>query len=176
MRWPRRRWARAGGDDTSTAAVSLVLPRAVVGVMREESERGLPDETGGVLVGHVDPAGRTVITGVVGPGPRAIRSPTKFRRDGEHAQSEVDRLHSESEGRDDYVGEWHSHPASVGPSGVDVRSMAWIGGNARYCRDQPLLIIMQRTRTRDWRPLTYRWVRGRLIEVRSVAEDDLLRF
>lgn len=175
MRWPWRRCARAGGDDTSAAAVSLVLPHAVVEVMRAESERGLPFETGGVLVGHVDSAGRTLITGVVGPGPHAIRSPTKFTRDGEHSQAEVDRLHRESGGRDDYVGEWHSHPASVGPSGVDVCSMAWIGRNARYRRDQPLLIIMQRTRMREWRPLMYRWIEDRLIEVQFVAEDDVPR-
>jgi integrative and conjugative element protein (TIGR02256 family) len=110
---------------------------------------------------------RTVITSVVGPGPRALRTRTRFQRDGEYAQEQVDRLHHESSGRDDYVGEWHSHPASMGPSGIDRDSMEWIGGNDRYLREQPFLIIMQRTLWRGWRPLTFRWVCDRLTPVRS---------
>lgn len=175
MRWPRLPRGGASGDDAAAVAVSLVLPEVVVEAMRAESERGLPNETGGVLVGHVDSAGRTVIVGVVGPGPRAHRTPTRFRRDGEYAQVEVDRLHRESDGRDDYMGEWHSHPASMGPSGIDRGSMAWIGGNQRYRRNEPLLIIMQRTLWRGWRPLTYRWVQGHLTEVRSSPETSPAR-
>lgn len=172
MKWPRMPWDRAKDRSRSAGPISLVLPDAMLDAMRAECERGLPNETGGVLVGHMDGAGCTVIAGVVGPGPRAYRTPSRFRRDGEYAQREVDRMHTESEGRDDYVGEWHSHPASVGPSSVDRGSMDWIGGNARYQRDEPVLIIMQRTLVRDWRPLAFRWVRGELTEVRAAPAAD----
>ena len=167
MKWPRLPWTSAGDDELPDETISLILPDAMIEAMRAESERGLPNETGGVLIGHVDAAGFTVITAVVGPGPRAVRTRTRFRRDGEYAQKEVDRVHGESGGRDDYVGEWHSHPASVGPSGIDRDSMEWIGGNERYLRAQPFLIIMQRTLRRGWRPLTFRWVRGHLTAVRA---------
>ena len=140
--------------------------------MRAESERGLPNETGGVLVGHVDASGRTVITAMVGPGPQALRTRTRFRRDGAYAQAEVDRLYGESAGRDDYAGEWHSHPVSVGPSVIDRGSMAWIGGNKQYQRARPLLVIMQRAGTQGWRPLSYRWSQGRLVEVLQMHQVD----
>jgi integrative and conjugative element protein (TIGR02256 family) len=166
MKWPRLSWSNEG-DKTTTRPIALVLPKAIIAAMRAESEQGLPNETGGVLVGHVDAAGCTFITAVVGPGPRALRTRTRFRRDGDYAQAEVDRLHNESAGRDDYVGEWHSHPVSAGPSGLDRDSMEWIGGNKRYLRGQPFLVIMQRTLWRSWRPLTYRWVHGSLTAVRA---------
>lgn len=172
MKWLRLPWSRADDDATFAEPVTLILPDVMIDAMRSESERGLPNETGGVLLGHVDAPGCTVITGVVGPGPRALHTRTRFRRDGEYSQQEVDRLHAESEGRDDYVGEWHSHPASVGPSGVDRGSMQWIGRNEQYHRDQPFLIIMQPTLLRGWRPLTFRWVRGRLAEVRAAPASD----
>lgn len=172
MKWLRTLWPSSKYDKTSTVSVTLVLPDAIVEAMRFESERGLPNETGGVLVGHVDAVGRTVITAMIGPGPRAFRTPARFRRDGEYAQREVDRLHRESDGRADYVGEWHSHPAAVGPSGVDRGSMEWIGQNERYRREEPFLIIMQRIGARTWCPLIYRWIGGRLTEVGAVSIVD----
>ena len=156
--------ARAKHAGGHPEVAPLVLLASLVEEMRAESERRLPNETGGVLVGHTDSEGRTRITAVVGPGPRAVHSRNLFQRDGEYAQAEVDRLHRESEGRDDYVGEWHSHPQSVPASGMDRASMAWIGRNERYHRTIPVLVIMQRTRSGTWRPLTYRWVEGRLRE------------
>ena len=107
---------------------------------------------------------------VVGPGPRALRTRNRFQRDAEYAQAEVDRLHQESGGRDDYVGEWHSHPQSVPASVVDRSSMEWIGTNERYQRDEPVLVIMQRTHSRAWRPRAHRLVQGRLVEIHATAE------
>jgi integrative and conjugative element protein (TIGR02256 family) len=175
MRWWPRLPSRGASAEPYRAryeAAPIVLPASLVDEMRTESERGLPNETGGVLVGHIDPDGRSRITAVVGPGPSALRTRNRFRRDGEYAQVEVDRLHRESDGRDDYLGEWHSHPQSVPASVVDRGSMEWIGTNERYHRDEPVLVIMQRTGDRAWRPLTYRWVRGRLIEVDNAPEGS----
>ncbi|WP_310569747.1 Mov34/MPN/PAD-1 family protein [Gemmatimonas sp.] len=140
--------------------------------LRRESERASPNETGGVLVGHADGDGRTVVTAVVGPGPNAVHTRSRFRRDGDYAQSEVDRLHHTSDGRDDYIGEWHSHPDAGGPSYVDRGSMSWISHNPSYGRREPVLLIMERVRKRAWRPRAYRWVEGRLVEVRASALVD----
>src|SRR4051812_18243247 len=86
MKWPRLPWSRATNDEIEAVPAKLVLSDATVEAMRNESDRGHPNETGGVLVGYVDVSGRTVITAIVGPGPRALRTPTRFRRDGEYAQ------------------------------------------------------------------------------------------
>ena len=173
MRWrPRLLWVgtRAEPGCDAHGAAPIVLSTSLVDEMRTASESGLPNETGGVLVGHIDPEGRTRITAVVGPGPRALHTPNRFRRDGQYAQAEVDRLHRDSDGRDDYVGEWHSHPQNVPASGVDRGSMEWIGTNERYQRDEPVLVIMQRTRSRAWRPLTYRLVQGHLVKILATTK------
>jgi integrative and conjugative element protein (TIGR02256 family) len=148
---------------------ALVLQAAIGETLRLESQRKYPNETGGVLVGYVDRDGRTVLTAVVGPGPGAIHSRSRFRRDGDYAQAEVDRLHLASDGRDDYIGEWHSHPDAGGPSYVDRGSMSWISNNPSYGRRDPVLLIMERVRKRAWRPRAYRWVEDRLVEVRAIA-------
>jgi len=136
--------------------------------MRAESTRGLPAETGGVLIGHrID--NEIVVTVATGPGPRARRTPSSFRRDGDYTQEEVDRQHEASGGRDDYVGEWHSHPDPVGPSTQDLASMRWISGNAQYVRAEPLLMILQRV-NEDWRPLAYRWSAAGLRSARVLVD------
>lgn len=156
--------ANTAFDDLSRST-PLVLHAAIVKTLRLESQRKSPNETGGVLVGYVDGDGRTVVTAVVGPGPNAVHSRSRFRRDGDYAQAEVDRLHHESKGRDDYVGEWHSHPDAGGPSLIDRGSMSWISDNPHYARREPVLLIMERVRTRAWHPRAYQWVAGRLVEL-----------
>lgn len=87
-----------------------------------------------VLVGYVGHDRRTVTTVIVGPGPSALHTRTRFQRDGDYAQDVVGRLHRASAVRDDYVGEWHSHPEAGGPSIVDCGSTSWISDNPRYGR------------------------------------------
>jgi hypothetical protein len=56
-----------------------------------------------------------------------------------------------------YLGEWHSHPADVGPSLRDKLSMASIGLQSRRTCPNPLLIVAMRNETgysldiREWR-------------------------
>ncbi len=165
------RWIvrRTSSRDADIGEASVIVSPAIAETLCDESERGLPGETGGVLVGHVDASGRTIITAVIGPGPQAMHSRSRFRRDGTYAQAEVDRLHALSDGRDDYVGEWHSHPDGGGPSGVDLDGMAWVGTNTRYSRNEPLLLIAERTRI-VWRLRVFRWKQGQLKEIQSAAK------
>jgi integrative and conjugative element protein (TIGR02256 family) len=168
--WWRAAPPKAGPADVAdnrAPSTTLVLRAAVVETLRLESERRYPSETGGVLVGHVDGDGRTVVIAVIGPGPNALHSRSRFQRDGDYAQTEVDRLHHASDGRDDYLGEWHSHPDVGGPSYIDGGSMSWISNNPRYRRHEPVLIIMERVRKREWCLRAYRWEQRRLVEVRA---------
>lgn len=149
---------------TGEAPRPILLPRCVATQIRRECAAGLPAETGGVLVGYETEAG-TQITHVTGPGPRAKRTRSRFRRDGAYTQAEVDRAHDESGGREDYVGEWHSHPDPVGPSGIDCGSMEWVSKNARYRRSNPVMILARRTKFRRWKLEGYRWNEARLLAV-----------
>lgn len=148
---------------------SVEIAHAVLAAMRAEAERGLSNETGGVLVGYREPSGAVIVVHATGPGPKAVHTPIRFQRDGDYAQAEVDRLHAASDGRHDYVGEWHTHPAPIGPSGVDREGMAWISDNPAYGTPEPLLVILQRTHWRGWRPLVYRWSGGHLVPQRTLV-------
>lgn len=159
-------WARR---TDRPSPVPLIVHTAVIEAMRVEGARAAPLETGGVLVGHTAEDGRVVVTAVVGPGPNARHSRTRFTRDGDYAQAEVDRLHQASEGRDDYVGEWHTHPQAGGPSLTDRGSMAWISVNPKYRREAPVLIIMERVRRDIWHARAFQWDSGRLASVQITA-------
>lgn len=95
------------------------------------SRRTLPREVGGLLLGYYTRKGPLVVAAPVVPDPRATR--IRYRRDATTAR----RILEEHMGRDrseltGYVGEWHSHPLPVGPSGTDigsVRALAQAGGH-----------------------------------------------
>jgi integrative and conjugative element protein (TIGR02256 family) len=139
-----------------SAGRGIFLDPAVAKQIRRECAAGLPSETGGALVGHEIDEG-TQVTGVTGPGPAARRTRSRFRRDGSYTQKAVDRAYAESAGRDDYVGEWHSHPDPIGPSGIDWGSMEWVSKNVRYRRTHPIMILGRRTKLRRWKLEGYRW-------------------
>jgi integrative and conjugative element protein (TIGR02256 family) len=149
---------------TGKASRPILLPRGVAAKIRRECAAGLPAETGGALVGNETDDG-TQITDATGPGPLARRTRSRFRRDGTYTQAEVDRAYIESGGREDYVGEWHSHPDSVGPSGIDCGSMMWISNNARYRRSNPVMILARRSKFSRWKLEGYRWNGSRLMAV-----------
>lgn len=154
---------------------SLRLSRAAADRILAESASKYPLETGGILVGWLD-SGRAEVVDAVGPGPTAEHGPARFVRDGLHAQAELDALFARSDGLHDYLGEWHSHPAPVGPSPRDRASISWIGRNPAYNCPHPLLIICQHGRLWGWRFRGYQWT-GKLlvgvaVEVVDVAHDD----
>jgi integrative and conjugative element protein (TIGR02256 family) len=167
VKWWRAWWRARPPHSLRT----LRIPATVEELMRDEAERSRPNETGGVLVGFEKDSGDLVVTAAVGPGPNALHSRSRFRRDGDYSQTEVDRLHHVTSGRDDYIGEWHSHPESGGPSAMDYRSMSWIGANASYARPAPVLVIMERTRRNEWRPRAFRWENGLLAELEVTTEE-----
>ena len=179
MKFWRKLWgtkpamvAPHGIFDDSVESAALVLDEVILETLRHECDRKFPHETGGVLVGHVASDGLTIVSAVVGPGPNALHARSRFTRDGEYAQIEVDRIYRESDGRDDYIGEWHSHPDAGGPSFIDRGSMSWISDNPLYGRNEPVLIIVERARTNEWRPRAFRWIARRLIEVQTSTPVD----
>lgn len=99
-------------------------------------------ETGGILIGHVDENGCAVVLRATGPGPQAERSPSRFVRDVEHVQGELERAARDLGAQGVYVGEWHSHwEADPRPSLLDVQSLVGIAEAPNYTTRCPAMII-----------------------------------
>ncbi len=99
----------------------LVAARRVI---VKAGRRALPHETGGILIGHRD--GQNVIVTCAMEVPSLVATRSSYRLDHDQAQTALDRALRASP-RDPlagYVGEWHTHPAEVGPSLIDRWSIA----------------------------------------------------
>lgn len=117
---------------------SIVIDENCVLKMQTEIKEDKQVETGGILVGEfVD--GVVKVRHVSGPGPKAVKTPTKFIRDSEYCQQFLDSF----TGKYDYVGEWHFHPSSSGtPSRTDIESLSGIASQKEYLIIQPISIIV----------------------------------
>jgi len=111
--------------------------------MAAASARAHPHETGGVLVGVLANglgAGRPWVTNAIEipspeAGPRHYELPTGARG------RTVRRLRNQ-DARLGYLGDWHSHPINVSPSGRDAASIASISVSGDCPR--PLLFVLRR--------------------------------
>jgi len=103
-------------------------------------------ETGGILLGHRVSDTTMQITRASPPGPRAKHGPFSFSRDTRFLQRYLDDLHNRSGGQQDYVGEWHVHPAlDAPPSRIDRRSLWRIARRKNYATENPVLVIVEHT-------------------------------
>jgi integrative and conjugative element protein (TIGR02256 family) len=103
-------------------------------------------ETGGILLGSPASATTLQITRASPPGPRARHSPFSFSRDTRFLQRFLDDFHDRTEGKEDYVGEWHVHPAlDAPPSRTDRRSLWRIARRRNYTTENPVLVIVEQT-------------------------------
>ncbi len=98
-----------------------------------------PNEIGGVLLG-VSVAGRPWITQatVVPSGPG---SPTYYELPAGSRHRAVDRAR-EGDARLGYVGDWHSHPADIGPSATDRKTMRELVAHGDC--PKPVLLLARR--------------------------------
>jgi integrative and conjugative element protein (TIGR02256 family) len=95
----------------------------VSALLRKYRGQGLPNETGGVLLGDVDARRRVVRISLALPSPSdSVEWPDMYIRGAEGLRERVNLLHRGSGGQLNYVGEWHSHPkgASATPSEIDL--------------------------------------------------------
>lgn len=116
-------------DDVNNSIISL-------------TESSLNTETGGILIGFVDEHNRAIILKATGPGPSAIKSATRFSRDIQYVQKELDQATDEFGVKGIYIGEWHSHlEISPNPSPTDIESMFGIAQSPNYLIRCPVMII-----------------------------------
>ena len=121
---------------------------SVVKFLIEEANRMYPLETGGILAGVVD-SSRVEITQAIGPGKKAKHSHTKFKRDGDYSQQQLDKIVCETLGKSDYLGEWHTHPIYGNPSRTDLKSMLWVSNNSNYATITPIMLLLKKTKHKE---------------------------
>jgi integrative and conjugative element protein (TIGR02256 family) len=126
--------------------VEVLLPTDVLKQMQELVAENPQLETGGVLAGYVNEEGNIIISNASGPGPKATKSATKFKKDIEYCQTFLDGLFVSSDKKIVYIGEWHSHPSQCNkPSGIDINSLTQIAYQKEYLTDMPVMIILSNT-------------------------------
>jgi proteasome lid subunit RPN8/RPN11 len=121
----------------------ILIAETAADTVRASARSAHPNETGGILLG-VTADGKPWITQAI-----EIHSHDRGRR---HYRLPYDRTHEavhtarKADPRVGYLGEWHSHPADVGPSPIDRATMRRIA----YLRQPwfgPVLIVVRRTST-----------------------------
>ena len=120
----------------------VIVLRECISIIRDESRKAQYTETGGPLVGYIAPNRILIVTNAAGPGPKAKLERYNVTIDGESAQTFCDRILRESEGRQDYVGDWHKHPGiSLRPSNDDTIAMETMANFACSPTKHPISLI-----------------------------------
>lgn len=118
-----------------------------------EVDAHFPNEAGGILLGYVDGPDR-VVTAVIGAGPNAEHKPYRMLPDNEYQQRIMAERFERSGGREQFLGEWHSHPASAPVmSWVDRRTLHRVSTQGRNLLALPVMMIAGVDAESDGRPL-----------------------
>jgi integrative and conjugative element protein (TIGR02256 family) len=113
----------------------VLLAESAAAELRRRARESHPTETGGILLG-VSTDGQPWITTIVEiPSPDRGRSHYRLPAGTTRAAVAVAR---EADPRLGYLGEWHSHPADVGPSSTDRNTMRRLA----LCRPRTGLVLI----------------------------------
>lgn len=123
----------------------LMLAESARTVMMAAAARAHPFETGGILIGVNLDGNPWVTTAVEIPNIDRGRSHYRIPAGVTHAAVLRARVHDARLG---YLGDWHSHPADVGPSRTDLATLA-VMSMKRPRTPNPTQIVVRRT------PLAY---------------------
>lgn len=153
--------------------LTLWLAGDLLDQMAAEAERHRPNETGGVLLGHRN--GRDVVVRrLVDAGPAAVRWPTGMRPDGEYQEDAVAAAFKETDGAVTYLGDWHSHPDTIGhPSPCDRRTLRNIATDRDALCPTPVMVILGSRQTGKWLPIVWGARLGRLGRFGPITVDRL---
>lgn len=124
----------------SAEILTVELPDSVKASMVAEVASCPTTETGGILIGKIE-GNKAIIERATGAGPKAVKTATRFERDTQFAQAELDAAATGSN-PSVYLGEWHSHlVAAPEPSPRDVLSMQGIAESSNYATECPVMLI-----------------------------------
>lgn len=124
----------------------VALAPDVVSKLSVLAQMALPLETGGILLGWYQLDDIHVADAIVVPDPSATA--TSYRR-GRVEGNEVLAAYMMDHPEDTpvgYVGEWHSHPGSAGPSPLDMLSFL----NITQSANQPLAQVVMTLQHDGW--------------------------
>jgi integrative and conjugative element protein (TIGR02256 family) len=125
--------------------------------MRAAADDAFPNETGGLLMGHVQ-AGGAEITTVIGAGPDAVMTRCSFTPDRDWQYEQIDCLFYGTRGAVTYVGEWHSHPSrSISLSGLDRSLLREISETPAARCQTPLMGVLAGGGEEGWAEAFFRY-------------------
>jgi integrative and conjugative element protein (TIGR02256 family) len=130
----------------------FLSPNALI-QMEEYRQRGtFASEAGGILLGRIFPdSGDVHVDCVTTPNPSDQRSRFRFIRAAQPTQNAIESAWSESQGLQNYLGEWHTHPEDdPTPSSLDRRNWSRLARTATYEQAALFFIIVGRTSIRLW--------------------------
>ena len=107
----------------------IYLDEGLVKKIRSLRTQGLPNETGGILLGYYDFNVKTiVIVDVLSAPTDSLASKTSFERGTKGTQQRVQAIAKMTADMVGYIGEWHSHPSghSANPSKDDYYQIAFL--------------------------------------------------
>lgn len=132
-----------------TSAVTLIA---------KEIARHYPMETGGLLVGYWPNEHEVIVTGIIGPGPKAKHSTNSFFPDNRWQRRELARVYARSGRRVTYLGDWHSHPnGNPSPSRQDAATAKTIASYPAARCPRPLIFIIGCDRKKRLDIRSYLW-------------------
>lgn len=139
QRSPARVVERAVGN------ARVITDELFLGAVRQERQRKLPRETGGVLLGTWDLQRGIVYVVAMIPSPDdSEERPTSYIRGCQGLESAVSRGVAETDGQLQYIGEWHSHPDghSANPSEDDCKLFNWVREYTTQDGYPPVMLIV----------------------------------
>ncbi|AJF00181.1 Mov34/MPN/PAD-1 family protein [Pandoraea apista] len=116
--------------------------------LRMLREHGLPNETGGVILGYVDQKRKAFHIVDVLPAPAdSDVSRTGFTRGASGVKDSIDRASELTANIVSYLGEWHSHPkhVSAAPSATDATLLAYLAETLAMDGMPALMVIVGET-------------------------------
>lgn len=122
----------------------IELSLSLLGEMRTDREKALPNETGGVLIGAYDIARKRIYVVYQVRAPEdSISSPTSFIRGCANLPERLKYIHETTLDNLTYIGEWHSHPSvNTQRSTDDVKlHKAIVGYNRENCLPGCMMIL-----------------------------------
>lgn len=122
----------------------IELSLSLLGEMRTDREKALPNETGGVLIGSYDITRKRIYVVYQVRAPEdSISSPTSFIRGCANLPERLKYIHETTLDNLTYIGEWHSHPSvNTQRSTDDVKlHKAIVGYNRENCLPGCMMIL-----------------------------------
>jgi integrative and conjugative element protein (TIGR02256 family) len=108
---------------------NIYIDEGLVKKIKSLRAQGLPNETGGILLGYYDfNVKAIVIVDILSAPVDSIASPTSFERGTKGTQQQVQGIAKMTADMVGYIGEWHSHPAghSAKPSKDDYYQVVFL--------------------------------------------------